>query len=48
MTKWSRRIFLEKSLKGTAGLLTISILPLGLAACNKNDKPIKDVRSMAN
>lgn len=47
MTNLNRRKFLGRSLKGTAGLLTISILPLGLSACNKSDKP-KDVSTMAN
>lgn len=47
MNKWSRRKFLGTSLKGTAGLFTISILPLGLAACNKSETT-KDLSSMAN
>jgi len=47
MAKLSRRKFLGKTVKGTAGLLSISILPLGLTACNKSDKP-KDIGSMAN
>lgn len=40
MNKWSRRKFFGTSLKGTAGLFTISILPLGLAACNKSDTEV--------
>lgn len=47
MVKWNRRKFLENSLKGTAGLLTVSILPLGLVACNKDNKA-KDLSAMAN
>lgn len=38
MKKWNRREFLGKSIKSTAGLLTVSVLPLGLAACNKRGK----------
>lgn len=47
MTKLNRRKFLNYSMKGTTGLITASILPIGLTACNKSDKPI-DVSSMAN
>lgn len=41
-----RREFLSKSLKGTAGLFAVSVLPLGLAACGPNEKQI-DTSSMA-
>jgi menaquinol-cytochrome c reductase iron-sulfur subunit len=47
MAKWSRRRFLGKSFLCTAGLITVSVLPLGLTACNEKDKP-KDVSTMAN
>lgn len=47
MTNLNRRKFLGDSLKGTAGLFAMSVLPLSLNACNKSDKP-KDVSSMAN
>jgi menaquinol-cytochrome c reductase iron-sulfur subunit len=47
LVKSSRRKFLGNTLKSTAGLLTVSILPLGLTACNNDNKP-KDVSSMAN
>lgn len=43
----NRREFLGKSLKGTAGLFAVSILPIGLAACS-NDKKNIDISSMVN
>lgn len=46
MDKWSRRTFISKTLKGTAGLFAISVLPLGLTACN-NRKRV-DTSAMAN
>ena len=42
-----RRDFLNKSIKGTTGLFTISVLPLGLVACSKDKKNI-DTSAMVN
>ncbi|PLR83997.1 ubiquinol-cytochrome c reductase iron-sulfur subunit [Bacillus sp. V33-4] len=46
MKTWNRRQFISHSLKGTAGLFTVSVLPIGLSACSTK-KPI-DMSSMAN
>lgn len=43
----NRRDFLSKSLKGTAGLFAVSVLPIGLAACS-NEKGNVDTSTMAN
>lgn len=43
----SRREFLSKSIKGTAGFFPVSMLPLGLAACSNDEKTI-DTSSMVN
>ncbi|MDF0727654.1 ubiquinol-cytochrome c reductase iron-sulfur subunit [Cytobacillus sp. S13-E01] len=43
----NRRDFLSNSVKGTAGLFAISVLPLGLVACSNEKKNI-DKSSMAN
>lgn len=43
----NRRDFLSKSLKGTAGLFAVSVLPIGLAACS-DDKQTIDTSTMAN
>ncbi|WP_251009774.1 MULTISPECIES: hypothetical protein [unclassified Bacillus (in: firmicutes)] len=46
MDKWSRRTFIAKTLKGTAGVIGVSVLPLGLNACH-NIKKV-DTSSMAS
>lgn len=46
MDKWDRRTFITRSLKGTAGLFAISVLPLSLAACSNKERI--DTSSMAN
>lgn len=46
MEKWSRRTFIAKTLKGTAGVIGVSFIPLGLSACNKTKKV--DTGSMAS
>ncbi|RTR28163.1 ubiquinol-cytochrome c reductase iron-sulfur subunit [Robertmurraya yapensis] len=43
-----RRDFLSKSLKGTAGLFAVSVLPIGLTACSDDDKSDVDTSAMAN
>src|SRR5690625_206587 len=43
----NRREFLIKSLKGTAGLVAVSLLPIGLTACSNDEENI-DTSSMAN
>jgi len=43
----NRRDFLSKSLKGTAGLFAVSVLPIGLGACS-DDKQTIDTSTMAN
>lgn len=42
-----RREFISKSLKGTAGIFAVSLLPLGLTACEPKEKVV-DTSSMAN
>lgn len=42
-----RREFLRKSLKGTAGLFAVSVLPVGIAACSDNKSNV-DTSAMAN
>lgn len=42
-----RREFLNKSVKCSLGLISISVLPLGLSACSNNQKNI-DTSAMAN
>ncbi|MDF1507906.1 ubiquinol-cytochrome c reductase iron-sulfur subunit [Robertmurraya sp. DFI.2.37] len=42
-----RRDFLRKSLKGTAGLFAVSVLPIGLTACSDDKRKI-DTSTMAN
>ncbi|MCM3244585.1 MULTISPECIES: hypothetical protein [Cytobacillus] len=46
MDKWSRRTFISKTLKGTAGVFAISVLPLGLTACNNRERV--DTSAMAS
>jgi menaquinol-cytochrome c reductase iron-sulfur subunit len=46
MDKWNKRTFIAKTLKGTAEVMAISILPLGLTACN--NKTRVDTSSMAS
>lgn len=46
MKKYNRRKFISTSIKGTAGLFAISVLPLGLTACS-NEQPI-NTSAMAN
>jgi menaquinol-cytochrome c reductase iron-sulfur subunit len=46
MNSLNRRTFIAKTLKGTAGVIAISILPLGLTACN--NKTRVDTSSMAS
>lgn len=45
MKKISRRTFLGETVKSTLGLLTISVIPLSLAACNDDTV---DMTAMAN
>ncbi|WP_246140991.1 ubiquinol-cytochrome c reductase iron-sulfur subunit [Bacillus marasmi] len=42
-----RREFISKSLKSTAGLFAVSVLPLGLAACGSKEKTM-DTSTMAS
>jgi len=42
----NRREFINKSIKGTAGLFAISVIPAGLAACSNEEKI--DTSSMVN
>lgn len=42
-----RRDFLKKSLKGTAGLFAVSVVPIGLTACNDDNRNV-DTSAMAN
>ena len=46
MDKWNKRTFIAKTLKGTAVVMAISILPIGLTACN--NKTRVDTSSMAS
>lgn len=43
----NRRDFLKNATKGTLGLVSLSILPLGLAACNDKEQKI-DTNGMVN
>ncbi|MGS2778315.1 QcrA and Rieske domain-containing protein [Robertmurraya sp. GLU-23] len=43
----NRRDFISKSLKGTTGLIVISIVPLGLSACSNKELSL-DTDSMVN
>lgn len=45
MTQLDRRKFLKKSVKGTMGLLTLTVIPFSLTACNKDDI---DTNALAN
>ncbi|MFD2216537.1 hypothetical protein [Metabacillus endolithicus] len=45
MTQLDRRKFLKKSVKGTMGLLTLSVIPFSLTACNKDEI---DTSALAN
>ena len=45
MKQLDRRMFLKKSVKGTIGLLTLSVIPINLTACNNDDV---DTSSLAN
>lgn len=45
MDKWSRRTYISKTLKESAGVFAISVLPLSLTACNKvtNKTTVQDL-----
>lgn len=40
MGELNRRDFLKNATKGTLGLVALSVLPLGLAACNNKEKKL--------
>lgn len=47
MGEINRRDFLKNATKGTLGIVALSVLPLGLAACNDKEQKI-DTGAMAN